>query len=140
MHERQSDEQIADMLERAEDAGKYEAGLIEVDAMDLVRVLHEVIDGRADSRNDAAHTTRLHDGLLEWATTEAAAKAAWHAWYTSMEAQHRFVDRHRSKWEILDPEDQRLDQMIVQKVITAAIEAVHNGEEVAHGRGGPSAA
>jgi hypothetical protein len=135
MLERQSDEQIADMLDLAEMAGAVPAGEVTVDAMDLVRILNEVIDYRADSRNTAAATTHLHDGLVEWAASEPAGKAAWRAWYEAMVHQRRDVSRHQMKWEILDPQDQLLHAQVAQLLISAAIDAVHDGEEAPHGGG-----
>lgn len=136
MHEREDDERIADMLAEAEEAGETEAGLIEVDAMDLVRVLQEVEDRRADERLEASRVNALYDGLVGWAGSEEAAKAHFRAWLAAMDSQHRDVSRHEAKWEIIEPQDQLLHARISQLFITAAIEAVHNGEEVArHGTG-----
>lgn len=75
------------------------------------------------------------DALIAWSRTEDAARALWHAWFTAMQEQHRDVDRHRSKWAILDPQDQALDSLIVQKVVAEMLATVASEQEVARGRG-----
>jgi hypothetical protein len=125
MSERQTDEQIQDMLELAEEAGEVPGGEVTVDAMDLVRVLEEVKDGR--HQMDLSADERLEVKLMNWADSEAGGEAAWNAWYSAMNDQHRFVDRHRSKWVILEPQDQQLDRMIAARVIRAALEACRGG-------------
>lgn len=114
MPERESDEHLAEMLEVAEEAGEVEAGEVTIDAMDLVRVLQEVTDRRADD---------LRDKLIEWAHTEAGGKAAWKAWYDAMLSQHRDVSRHQARFEILDPPDQQLHLRIAVLLMTAALDA-----------------
>jgi hypothetical protein len=125
MSERQTDEQIQDMLDLAEEAGEVEAGEVTVDAMDLVRVLEEIKDTR--HHMDLSPDERLEVRLLNWADSEAGGKAAWQAWFDAMNDQHRDVDRHRSKWAILEPQDQQLDRMIAARVVRAALEACRGG-------------
>jgi hypothetical protein len=133
MLERLSEERLAGLANSAGEANLYAGATVQMSASDLLALVAEVSDHRHDQRQDAATTTSLHDGLVAWASTEAAARALWKAWYDSMASQHRDVDRHRSKWEILDQQDQILDGRIAQLFITAAIEAVHDGEEVVRG-------
>jgi len=70
---------------------------------------------------------RLEVKLMNWADSEEGAKAAWLAWKSAMDEQHRDVDRHRSKWAILDPQDQQLDRMIAARIVRAALEACRGG-------------
>ena len=132
MHERQTQEQIEAMLADAEDRGSVAAGRITVDAMDLVRVLREVQDHRADESQGATAFVRITEWLEHWAGTEAGARAAHRAWFDSMSQQHRDVSRHAARWDILEPLDQALYSLIAQHFVNAALESVD-------GRGAPDA-
>jgi hypothetical protein len=133
MLERLSEDRLTGLGDSAREANLYAGATVQVSASDLSALVAEVNDHRADAREDAATTTSLHDGLVAWASTEAAARAAWMAWRRAMESQHRDISRHQAKFEILDQQDQLLHGRVAQLFITAAIEAVHDGEEVVRG-------
>jgi len=131
MHERPSQEQIEEMLDKAEEAAEVEA-VMAVNAIDLVRILHEVQDHRADESQGASAFINLHDWLDKWAASEAGARAAWDAWYISMQRQHRDVSRHVARWEILEPQDQALHGLIAQRFVNTALDSV-DGKEAPNG-------
>jgi hypothetical protein len=133
MLERLSEEQIAGLANTAGEAQRYTGATVQITAADLLALVAEVSDYRTDQRQEATDTTSLHDGLVAWASTEEAARAAWMAWRRAMESQHRDISRHQAKWEILEQQDQLLHGRVAQLFITAAIEAVHDGEEVVRG-------
>ena len=121
-----TDEWLEDAIASAEEAGEVEAGTISFDAMDMVRVLTELRTRRADTDDPVDY---IVGALKQWAETEDAAKAVWHAWATGMKKQYRLIDRHRQKWEILEQQDKLLDAEIARMVIAAALEAVTEDDD-----------
>jgi hypothetical protein len=117
----QDDEQIADMRAEAEEAGQFEAGLIEVDAMDLVRVLDEIQRRREED---------VQDRLLEWAKTPDGARGMYLAWAASLKAQHQALDRHHVRWEVLEPVEQQHHSSMAQAFTSIALGAIGEADDV----------
>lgn len=111
----QSDESVTELRQVAEDAGTVEGGRIDVDALDLVRILDEVQRRREED---------VADRLLEWSKTPEAGRAMWQAWIAALRSQFREVNRHKTKWEILEPSDQVLDGLIAQGFTSIALAAI----------------
>ena len=111
----QSDESVTELRQVAEDSGTVEGGRIDVDALDLVRILDEVQRRREED---------VADRLLEWSKTPEAGRAMWQAWIAALRSQFREVNRHKTKWEILEPSDQVLDGLIAQGFTSIALAAI----------------
>lgn len=128
MLERLPEERLAGMATSAAEGARYANAKVEVTATDLAALVAEVEDHRADARNHAKEFTDFHVWLAEWAASDQGGRAAWHAWYESMQVLHRDVSRHMAKWEILEPLDQTLHSLIAKSFINAALADVGDGE------------
>jgi len=66
---------------------------------------------------------RLEVKLMNWADSEEGARALWAATKAALEADHHPLDRHRARWEILDPGEQHFNKVVAARIMRAALEA-----------------